>query len=291
MLSARVAPYYVVVPLVVVLTVLDVWLIGLAVGVDSDTLRVSFLDVGQGDAIFIETPEGTQVLVDGGTAGKANRPLSKHLPFYDRSIDMVVGSHADGDHIGGLQAVLKEYRVNHVILPVRASESNVYSSFKKSVRKEKQFGSQTRRLSAGKVVDLGGGVYMLVLSPGAIHRPADSNDSSLVAKLMYGKTSVLLTGDISRSIEMYLASQYGKLLDTDILKVAHHGSDSSSANAFLSAASPARAVISAGKDNQYGHPHPQVLKRLDSAGAESLCTCDEGTITLESDGEKFRRMR
>lgn len=291
MRSTRLVPYFVAIPVIVILTLVDIWLVGLAVGADTDTLRVSFLDVGQGDAILIETPTGTQVLVDGGTARKVNQPLSNYLPFYDRSIDMVVASHADGDHVGGLQAVLDEYKVSQVVLPARENNTGAYTSFKEAAQNEKRSGGQLRRLSAGDALALGGGVYLLVLSPDQKHAPADPNDSSLVARLMYGETSLLLTGDISHGIETYLASQYGELLDSEVLKVAHHGSKSSSANTFLSAVSPSRAIISAGEDNQYNHPHPEVLERLDSMEVDSACTCNEGTIMLESDGKEFQQIR
>lgn len=130
---------------------------------------------------------------------------------------------------------------------------------------------------------------MLTLSPTNTAVPADTNNSSLVFKLIHGDTSILFTGDISQSVERYLANRFGELLRADVLKVAHHGSDSSSAQMFLSAVSPQWAVISAGADNAYGHPDSTVIDRLQAAGATTVCTCDVGTVTFVSDGKEFEK--
>lgn len=264
-------------------------LVQLAIRSSQDKLTISFLDVGQGDATLIETPSGTDILVDGGRGKKVNRPLSEVLPFYDRTLDLVIATHADSDHIGGLEDVFADYQVANAVLPARAGDSHVWSAFEKASEQERLSGAKLQRLSAGQVTRIGAMTYLITLAPPAEAVPADSNDSSYVFKLVYGDTSVLLPGDISESLEMYLADKYGEFLDADILKLAHHGSDTSSSWPFVSAVSPQFATVSAGADNSYGHPSPSVLDRLKEINASTTCTCNIGTITFVSDGRKFER--
>jgi len=258
---------------------------------DSD-LTVTFLDVGQGDATLIETPSGTQVLIDGGRPRSVERPLARQLPFYDRSIDMIIATHADSDHIGGLVDVLKNYQVDLIGVPVLKNETAAYDAFLKAAAAEvaRDGFVSSQELTRGDVVHLDDGAYLLTLFPLAKHQPENLNESSTVFKLIYGDTSVILTGDSTQAIEEYLASIDGGLLQADILKVGHHGSDTSSSEIFLSAVSPEVAVISAGSDNTYGHPADTVLARLIAVGAETLCTCDLGTVTLVSDGREVRHI-
>jgi competence protein ComEC len=276
---------------IVVMVLLTAWLVVMAGQADSDRLRVSFLDVGQGDATLIETPSGNQVLIDGGAANRVSQPLARALPFYDRSLDMVIASHGDGDHIGGLVAVLKRFDVARIAPPLSSSVSAVYSAFVAATEAEVSQGASVEKLERGSVVDLGDGAYLVVFFPRAEHRPAESNAGSFIIKLIYGDTSWLLTGDSPRAIEEYLAVSDGKALAADVLKVGHHGSDTSSSRIFLSAVSPATAVISAGADNPYGHPHQSVLDSLDALGIEVLCTCETGTITFTSDGREIMLQR
>ncbi|MEX2368875.1 MAG: MBL fold metallo-hydrolase [Candidatus Paceibacterota bacterium] len=266
-------------------------LVQLAIAASNDELVVSFLDVGQGDATLIETPSGVQVLIDGGRFRSVDRALSRALPFYDRSIDMIIATHADADHIGGLVTVLEEYDVGHVILPAQVSETSDYMALLEATTQEKSEGATVRQVSRGDVVSLGDEAYLQILFPLAGHVPADTNDSSLIMKLIYGETSWLFTGDSSQVMEGFVVGQLAEQIDVDVLKVGHHGSDTSSDESFLAAASPAFAVISAGANNPYGHPTDTVLGRLVSIGAETLCTCDLGTIVFISNGREVRRQK
>jgi beta-lactamase superfamily II metal-dependent hydrolase len=284
-------PFRIGVAVIISLLLLAAGCIWLAIDSTEDKLTVSFLDVGQGDAVLIETPSGTDTLIDGGRAGSVNRPLSRQLPFYNRTLDLVVGTHADGDHIGGLSQVFADYQVANVVLPPRISDTKTFQALKRSAQSEKTAGADIQQLSAGSVLRLGKQTYLLVLAPPKEAVPADMNDSSYVLKLFYGDTSMLLPGDISKPIEMYLAERYGQFLKADILKVAHHGSETSSARPFLSAVSPAHAVILAGKDNRHGHPDQVVVDRLKSMQASTTCTCDVGTVTFVSDGQEFKKVK
>lgn len=248
-------------------------------------LTVAFLDVGQGDAIFVESPTGTQMLIDGGPNAAVLRELGKVMPFYDRTIDMILVSNPDKDHMGGFLDVLRAYRVTAVMEPGTMGASAEYKTLEESTKKEKVV-----RITAirGQKIDLGGGVYFDVLFPDRDVSGLDTNDGSIVGKLVYGDTSFLLTGDTTEAVEEYLVLLDGKRLDADVLKVGHHGSKTSTSEALLGFASPAMAVISAGKDNRYGHPHAEVLERLKQFEAETLGTYERGTIVMESDGESVR---
>jgi len=251
-----------------------------------DTLTIAFLDVGQGDSIFIEAPNGNQVLIDGGKNKKVLRSLTRVLPFYDRHIDVIAATHPDADHIGGLFHILGRYAVDAYISTGQKGDTVVYRNIEKRVE-EKEVQSITVR--TGHIIDLGGGVFIDVLFPDRDVSGWDKNDASLITRLRYGETSVLLTGDASKSIENYLTSIYGDALTSNILKAGHHGSDTSSSHTFLGFVSPETGVVSAGKDNQYGHPDPEVLDRFTALGATVLSTADEGNIIFTSDGRTFTK--
>jgi len=253
---------------------------------NAGVLRVSFLDVGQGDAIFIEGPNGNQVLIDGGRDRSVTRALGDVMPFYDRSIDVVIATHPDADHIGGLPYVLERFTVGAVIENGTTAETGVYEGF---ARMRDESGAAIYTAVRGMVIDLGRGVYLRVLYPDGVVRGGEANDGSIITQLIYGETEVLLTGDASKRIEEYLVVLDKGELASEVLKAGHHGSKTSSAAAFLAAVRPQYAVISAGADNQYGHPHEEVTERFDQMQVSIIGTYDEGTITFVSDGETLRR--
>jgi competence protein ComEC len=176
-------------------------------------------------------------------------------------------------------------------MPERSADTAASRALKTASKKEVQNGGRMLSVAVGDVIKVGRGVYLLTLFPARSAVPAGKNDSSYVFKLIHGDSSMLLAGDIPAEIERYLAARYGRLLDSDILKVAHHGSDTSSSRPFVSAVSPQYAVISAGDNNRYGHPHQGVLDRLEAVNASTTCTCEGGTITFESDGKEFTRIK
>lgn len=248
-------------------------------------LTVAFLDVGQGDAIFIESPTGTQILIDGGPDRSVLRELGKVMPFYDRTIDMLVVTNPDKDHFAGFLDVLRSYKVAAVMEPGTVGASAEYKVFEELIEEEPAPRLLARR---GQNIDLGGGAVLEILFPDRDIEGVDTNDGSIVAKLIYGNTSFLLTGDTTSAVEEYLARLDGKRLDVDVLKAGHHGSRTSTSDALVGLASPAYAVISAGKENRYGHPHAEVLERLKQFEVETLGTYERGTIIMESNGENIR---
>jgi competence protein ComEC len=248
-------------------------------------LTVAFLDVGQGDAIYIEAPNGNQMLIDGGPDRKVLSSLSKVMPFYDRSLDMVMATHPDADHVGGLSPVLAAYDVASVIEPFATTSRHTpqYDAF---VVREASEGSQHIAARRGERVILSPGVYLEILFPDRdVENNTDTNYESIVARLVYGNTSFLFTGDAPKDIEEYLAALDGQSLHSNVLKVAHHGSKNSASDLFLGFTNPDYAVISVGKNNRYGHPNKEVLDELDKFKIKTLRTDEEGTIVMQSDGK------
>ena len=252
-------------------------------------LHVFFLDVGQGDAIYIETPGGKQVLVDGGPEfGGAALALSQRLPPWDRTLDLVASTHLDVDHSRGLLRVLESYKTGTVIAGLPDTDSHLYPQWEKAVA----HGSHNLvHLSAGQELMLEEGLTLMALHPPPVplRGPAwDSNNNSLVLRLSYGEISFLLTGDIEAEAERYLA-RTATSLQSDVLKAGHHGSNSSTTSAFLRAVKPRWAVISAGAENQYGHPHADVVSRLEEVvgKAHIFSTATQGTIHFTTDGQRL----
>ncbi len=244
-------------------------------------LTVAFLDVGQGDAIFIQAENGNQVLLDGGPNKAVLSQLSKIMPFYDRSIDVVIATHPDGDHIGGLPDVLNRYNVDLVIEPGVESDTAVYKEFERLVEEK---GVKKLLARRGMKIILNDNTYLLILFPDRDVSGFDSNDASIVAKLVYEKTSFLFMGDSPKKIEEYLVSLDKEKLNTDVLKVGHHGSRTSTSESFLGYTSPEYAIISAGKNNRYGHPHKETLDMLNKFQIRILRTDESGIIKIKSDG-------
>jgi competence protein ComEC len=249
-----------------------------------DKMKVDFLDVGQGDAIFVTAPGGVQMLIDGGPDNSVLRELGRVMPFYDRSIDVVVASHADQDHIGGLVEVLKRFKVDLLIRPNTTSTSAVYQELGNLIKSKN---IKEEIIIKPKTISLGRDTEFDILFPNQNTAGWETNDSSVVGKLVYGNNSFLFTGDLPLAVEKYLVGKYGDFLITDVLKVGHHGSKNSSSEIFIETVAPAYSVISVGLDNRYGHPSPEAIKNLTTFGGQILKTMDMGDITFWSDGENI----
>ncbi len=251
-------------------------------------LIVSFLNIGQGDAILIIAPNGAKMLLDSGPDSKVISELGKFIPFYDHSIDAIMVSNPDSDHIAGFLDVLTKYKVSYDIEPGTISPSSTFNALEKSV-----LDHDVKRIIARRgmdiVLDEKDGVDVKILFPDRDVTKDTTNNGSIIAKLIYKNTSVLLEGDAPKEDEYHLLSLDPKDLDVDILKTGHHGSRTSTAKEYVEAASPEYAVISCGVDNHYGHPHKETLDTLNSLGVPILRTDTMGTITFESDGNKFYR--
>lgn len=254
-------------------------------------LHVYFLDVGQGDAIFVRTPSGRQVLIDGGP-----RPslllsrLGRRMPFWDRSLDLVVLTHPDVDHVTGLVEVLERYDVDVVVFREMGCRSPICERWDQLLERGEMAVYQAE---AGLDITLDHGVLLEVLYPGVDLLARDAfNDNSIVVRLSFGEASFLLTGDIGvQSEERLLAGE--KSLDSTVLKVAHHGACAASTTRFLAAVRPEVAVISVGEENDFGHPCDEVLERLAAVVASSprgsaiYRTDQHGTVHVATDGARL----
>jgi competence protein ComEC len=242
-------------------------------------LHVWFLDVGQGDGILIQTPGGRQVLIDGGASGQALLgELGAVMPFWDRSLDLVVLTHSDADHMLGQVEAAGRFAINVAWATPTGAANPDSAAWRAAVQ---EAGAQVQLQHAGGWADLGDGVALWVLGPpAAMYMGEDAdNQNSLVAKLVYGDFSVLLTGDAGEAAEAQLV-RVGAPLPATVLKVAH-----STGAAFVQAVDPALAVIQVGADNDYGHPSADVLERL--AGRTVLRTDEDGRIEVTSDGQQM----
>ena len=247
-------------------------------------LKVAFLDVGQGDAIFVEAPNGNQVLIDGGPNKSVLRALSKQMPFYDRTVDGIILTHPHLDHYGGLVDVLDNYKINFETDSGNDNpESKGFDIYARKLEEEK-----AKRIFAkkGMRVNLDKGLYLDILLPVINRKGMSAHDEMVVARLVYGNNSFLLTGDMEDNLESFLLS-FGGSIKSDVFKIGHHGSKTSTSEKFLGMVNPGLTIISAGKNNKYGHPHQEVTDRLARFEIPTLRTDEKGTVVLKSDGEKI----
>ena len=280
----RVPAKFVVLPLLVVAAL--IWTA--AVTTPDNRLHVFFLDVGQGDAILIQKGH-QQVLVDGGPdAERICLELGDKLPFWDRTIELIILTHPEADHLTGLVEVLQRYEVNQVLTSGQECESLVCGEW---LREIEERDVERTVAEAGQRIDLAEDVYLEVLNPQATlfqGTASDVNNNSVVVRLVFGDFSLLLTGDIFDEAEQCLLDQRSSL-SSIALKVPHHGSASSSCPEFLAVVDPQLAVISVGAENPFGHPSPGVVERLmELVGEDNLyLTSEHGTIELITDGERL----
>lgn len=248
-------------------------------------LQVAVLDVGQGDAIYIALPSGERWLIDGGPDDAVLEYLGSLLPFGDRRLTGVILTHPHADHVAGLVSVLQRYKVGTVVMPVAEHTSPPYLAFLEEIKKKQLNVVPVDHPFAWQGTAAGVPWRWEFLYPttplGAV---ADRNETSIVSRLQYGSRAFIFTGDAPADVERVLLSS-GRTLQSDVLKVGHHGSDTSSSAEFLAAVSPAYAAISLGEKNRFGHPSEVVVSRLERVGATVLRTDQSGVITFQSDGD------
>jgi competence protein ComEC len=252
------------------------------------TLRVDFLDVGQGDSALVTMPDGTTLLVDGGgnpfdsTRRIGETVVSEFLWWRGLSeIDYVLATHADADHIDGLNDVVKNFRVRAALIARRPADDPEYAKFAQTLARTN---THSQTIEAGDVIHFGD-VAVSVLWPPAGGETSTNNDS-IVLRLQYGERSIMLTGDIEQATERALLLSQTQL-QADVIKVPHHGSKTSSTEAFVRATKPQLAIISVGRRSMFGHPHKEVVYRWQSSGVTVLTTGHSGTITITTDGHSL----
>lgn len=244
-------------------------------------LKVNFLDVGQGDSILFQTPNGGKIIVDGGRDKSVLTRLGNELNFYEKDIDLVIATHDDLDHVGGLIDVLKRYKVKVLLYSLPDSE-NFLSKELVRIANEKN----TKIVHAKSIgeISTSDNLSIRILFPVKNMSGSESNDASIVTQFIFGNSKFLLTGDLAQTGEIFLANQYGESLQSNVLKLGHHGSDSSTHPKFIQTVQPDVAVVSAGKNNSFGHPHRSVVELLNKFGIKVLRTDESGTITFYSNG-------
>ena len=248
-------------------------------------VEVVFLDIGQGDSILIKTRYNQQILIDGGPDNKVLDRLGRNLAFYDHDLDMVIATHPDADHVAGLVSVLDRYKVGLFLSDGVKHNTNVYKTLQ-ATAEQKQI--LTRLVESRQVYDLGDNLILDVLYPNTSfvgQDIEDNNNASIVAKLSDGEVDYLFTGDATLETESQLVASYGAYLKSEILKVGHHGSRTSTGDLFLQAVMPQAAVIQSGRQNRYGHPSAVVLDRLSGLNILYFRNDELGDIRMKSDGE------
>lgn len=248
-------------------------------------LSVYFFDVGQGDAILIESPSRQRILVDGGRNRKVLTELGKVMPFADRRIDVVIATHPDSDHIGGLPEIISRYKVGVFMEPGIQLESSLENELQSRLENKDVPVVLARR---GMVLTLGGGARLEILFPIKDVSNWETNRASIVSRLVYGEHEFLLTGDSPSQIESVLIALDKERLNVEVLKAGHHGSRTSTSPEFAKATNPEYAIISAGRDNTYGHPHQEVIEILNKVRAKILSTAERDTIKFETDGQTLK---
>jgi competence protein ComEC len=256
----------------------------------SRNLKVNFLNVGQGDSAFIQTPENHQILIDGGPSSTVLVKLAKNMPFWDKEIDLVILTHPESDHMQGLLDVLQRYKADYILWSGVKKTAAEYDEWVKVLAYQKSIGAKIIIAKSGQEIKAGN-VLINILYPFESLEGKDmkntSNDSCVVSKLLFGKNSFLFTGDISSVAEKELVNS-GENILSDVLKVAHHGSKYSTSDLFLQGVKPKIAVISVGAKNTYGHPTPETLQRLADFGVKTLRTDQNGDITIISNGNNLK---
>ena len=241
-------------------------------------LELHVLDVGQGDGILLQTAEGHNILIDGGPDSKILESLGEVLSPFDRTLDLVVMTHPDADHVTGLVPVLQRFEVDHVLMSAPAHNTDVYKAFLKEVTELEipyTFASAATDFQFGEL-------HLDVLWPFEAvtgQTVKSGNNVAVVMRASSGENSILLTADVEEEVEEVLL-EAGVFLEADILKAGHHGSHTSSTPEFLEAVGAELMIISSGTGNDYGHPHEETLAKAEDLGMEVLRTDLEGTVSL-----------
>ena len=248
---------------------------------EGDEVLVHIIDVGQGDAILVMTPNGN-MLIDSGES-TARDDLDAYLKSVNiTSFEYVVFTHPDSDHIGNAAYVVENYSIKNIIMPDRVATTKTYERMMDAIEK-----CQINLIIAEPGYEFYiGALLNTILAPNDDYD--DTNDASVVIKATFGETSIMLTGDAEKESEADMVKLYSKhILDCDVLKVGHHGSRTSTSQEFLDAVDPKIALISCGEGNKYGHPLPETLQRLEKKGIEIYRTDKHGSIILKTDGKLF----
>jgi len=250
----------------------------------NNLLSVYYLDIGQGDSVLVRTPDRKYMIIDGGPDNTILGEIGEILPFWVRKIDIVIVTHPDTDHIGGLVDFISRYDVDTIIFNDIVFNSVLFREFKIRIQ---EYEISTIHPVAGNELQLGCCVKLDVLWPDSLEQAEKlgSNDSSVTVILNYGEVSMFMGGDLP--IEYEEDAVENENIDVDILKLGHHGSRTSTSEKFLAKIKPEVAIISCGADNKFGHPHQEVIDIVDEHGAKIYRTDISGRVKVSSDGKEY----
>ncbi len=252
---------------------------------DYSTLRVDFFDIGQGDGILMQLPNQDQVVIDGGSDNSMVKKVGQAMPFYDRDIELMILTHPHADHITGLIEILRRYHVKKVMMTGVVHTTTEYQEWLDEIKKQQ---IPVEIIDSNRDIELSDNITLKILFPD--HSLIDEqfenlNNSSIVGKLVYAQTSLLLTGDYENEEELIAR---GVDVRADVLKVGHHGAANANDRDFINAVRPQYAVISAGVDNKFDHPNYRTLFNLEQVKAQIFRTDLQGDIRFISDGQVWR---
>ena len=252
--------------------------------VSNHNLRFHFIDVGQGDSSLIITPKGNTILIDAGDEAHAKKVVSYIREQGIEKLDLVIATHPDADHIGGMDKVIKNFDIDVFAMPDVSAKTNQYKQIQRELKAKKM---RATRLYQGDEVQIDDDIDFEILSPVKGKKYDDTNEYSIVAKIVYKDTSFILMGDATMENEVDIINNVPDI-DIDVLKLGHHGSSTSSSDYFITKTSPNIAIISCGKDNKYGHPHQEVMRVLKKHGVTPYRTDEMGDIVITSDGKEIK---
>ncbi len=252
----------------------------------SDKAQIYYLNVGQGDAQLIILPTGEHILIDAGLKSGSNNLVNYLQELGVEKLDIVIATHPHADHIGGMEKVIQTFTIGEIYMP-KVADSQIpttvtYTKFLEAIQSK---GLRINQAKAGTVILNSGNAVFEILAPNSTSYKK-LNDYSVVTKLTYGSQKFIFTGDAEKTSEDEMLKKHYDL-SCNILKLAHHGSSSSSTDSFLKAASPAIAIVSCGIDNDYGHPHKEIIKKMNVNNITVYRTDTHGTILAETDGTNY----
>jgi competence protein ComEC len=241
--------------------------------------EVVVLDVGQGSSAYIADPGGYELVIDTGPTMEGIRGIWRYRPFWDRTIDEVLISHGDRDHMAMLPYLIRHFDISHISWAVREYDNALLQTTQELIDLHNQ---GTQAVSFGDSYSPSEYLEIDILWPRERYESSNRNNRSVVAQLSYGEMDILFPGDIEASVERELVDEYGSNLQSEVLILSHHGSRTSSAQEFLQAVDPELVIVSAGADNPYGHPHAEVTQRVRKLGIPLLSTAEAGDIRMVS---------
>lgn len=253
---------------------------------NSNKLRVSFFDVGQGDSIFIQTPDKKDILIDGGPDKTIIKKLGKTMPFWDKTIDLIIITHPHSDHISGLIEVIKRYKIKKIFYTGVSYNSETYEELLSQIKQNK---IKLIKITKKQDITLNSNLKLKILFPNenlCEKNIENLNNTSIITKLIYNQNSFLFAADAEHEIEQTLLNSKTDI-KADILKVGHQGASDSSSLKFLQKVNPQIAIISVGENNKFGHPSLRVIKRLEKLNAKVFRSDQNGDIKIIADGKNY----